>query len=716
MNDNFIEGVQDKTARGLRAILTAQANVRLYVAIPVILCELVLMHAAPAGIPGWFAALAGSYCIYALTPYLLIRGGSHASLLRLLIASAVFDPVVLTVWIALTNEYGSLIAGFYLFTMLGFGFRTGRPLMHLCQIASIIGFAAVLICSPYWQQHSVFWIALLVPMIVVPMYAGILIKSLRASRERAELESRGKSELLAKVSHELRTPLTGIVAATELLAIESSNNSAVARRAETILTLSDGLLCEINDLLDEAKYAAATLALEHVPVDLNHEFDTLRNTFEPLAAKKNLAFRATIDPAINGFVSTDPHHLARIMTNLAGNAIKFTEAGSVTLAINLLEQTVIDYRLRFSVADTGIGIPDSFLAKMFEPFAQVEQGTQRRYGGTGLGLALSKKIVEQLGGELRFERAGAKGSRFWFDLTLARTVAPASETHAKPQAEIVSPKRILLVEDNATNLLLTQELLKIDQHQVTLCDSGIGALELLAKHDFDLILLDYNLGDMDGVRLLQTYRFGQPRPAPALFITADATAQTATRLIEAGSAGILYKPVKLAAIRNALAQIHYPATGTAPSASARPAAAEAGRTERPTLKVVPISPLDHKVLDELRNVSTQHGFLPMLLSHADDDITRCSQQLVEALSDKTYAAIPNIAHALKGVCANIGAIRLATLASTLMNLSSDELDSSRERLGIDIRESSQATLLALRKVVAETGQASARLPGLLHLD
>src|SRR5262249_16304004 len=143
-----------------------------------------------------------------------------------------------------------------------------------------------------------------------------------------------------------------------------------------------------------------------------------------------------------------------------------------------------------------------------EPFAQVDQGPNRRYGGTGLGLALSKKIIDAMGGDLQFESMLGSGSRFWFELDLRRA-APGTETLPEDTAAIVPGKRILVADDNGSNLMLLKEMLGIDQHEVTTCSSGAAALEVLTKQDFDLLLLDYNLGDMDGVRVLQTYRFGR---------------------------------------------------------------------------------------------------------------------------------------------------------------------------------------------------------------
>jgi len=710
---NLVEGAHDKTEFGLRAILLAQAKVRLSFALTVIVSDLLVFFFTLDGVPAWFFGLAICYCIYVALPFRLIRrDGAYSTPNALLIATAVLDPLMLSIWIALTGEYGSLLAGFYLFTTLGFGFRTGRPLMHLCQLASIAGFSFALLINPYWQQHPAVWTALLIPIVVVPIYAGTLIKTLREAREHAEGQSRAKSDLLAKVSHELRTPLTGIVASAELLSVETSDAS-VARRTKTILTLSDNLLCEINDLLDEAKFDAKTVALSYAPVDLNQQITQLRTTFETMAARKGLTFRADMDPAVTDLVEIDTHHLDRILLNLASNAMKFTEHGSVRLAVDLLEQTGSDYRLRFSVTDTGIGIPESFREKMFEPFSQVDQGIGRRYGGTGLGLALSRKIIDLMGGDLRFESALGSGSRFWFELTLRRAEAAAAKSE-EATAAIVCGKRILVADDNESNLMLLKELLEVDQHEVETCVSGMAALEMLAKQNFDLLLLDYNLGDMDGVRVLQTYRFGRLNPIPALFLTADATVRTANRLREVGGAGVLYKPINLVGIRDALARLVLPANAVAtPGTDGAPADI---KPARPALTVVPANPLDDNVIDALKKINARPDFLPQLLTQAESDISRCCQLLLDALASRDYASIGTAAHALKGVSANVGAMRLVTLANALMNMSSDEIAPSRDRLAADIRESSRAVGTALAKMIGAPRDTSIDDAGSLHFD
>ena len=723
----FMDGISDDSDTSLRAILVTQAKVRLLFAVPVVAIDIILFLWMADGVSTLSSGLAVVCCVYAITPYLIIPRSSGNTLKWALIATAILDPWVLSIWIILTGNYGSLIAGFYLFTMVGFGFRTGRRLMHLCQAAAIVGFGAVFAFDPLWQKMPIIWLTLAMPMVVVPMYAGKLMAVLREARASAEearalaeQESRAKSDLLAKVSHELRTPLTGIVATAELLANEYASDSPAAYRAETILALSESLLNEINDLLDQSKFDAKHAVLNPKPLDLTTRMTQLCRTFETMAHQKGLSFRLELDGQIADAVEIDAHLLDRVCLNLVGNAIKFTDQGSVRVGVELLHKSDAQYRLLFSIADTGIGIPESFRGNIFQAFEQVEQGTERRFAGTGLGLALSKRVVEVMGGVLQYSSILGQGSRFWFELNVPRVAAKAGRRDQEIEAVLVSPRRILIADDNATNLMLIKELLEIDGHLVTTCSSGIEALEFLNKQAFDLLLLDYNLGDMDGVRVLQTYRFGRTHTAPTIFLTADATPQTAARLYEAGSAAILYKPVNLTALRNALMDLddNFDDESDSCRMEAEFTASQAtSRATRPALSVVPVYALDAATLNELRAMSTRPEFLPALLKSAEHDICRSCQLLMESLAGKSYVPIRDTAHALKGVCINVGAMRLAAVASNLMVVSGDELERSTERLSADVRDALQITILALQKAAgADASTTSTGNTRSLHVD
>ena len=708
MIEDIVEGAPDRSEPALRAILGAQAKVRIGIAIPVVIVETGLYLASPENVAARILLLTACYCLYVLIVQLLLRHRTSLRARELLVATAVLDPLALSAWLAVTGEYGSLIVGFYLFTILGFGFRTGRALMYLCQLTAIAGFLLVFFSVPYWQTHPTLFAALLLPLVVVPVYSGGLLKSLRTAREHAEQESKAKSELLAMVSHELRTPLTGIVSATELIAAEPGR-AEVARLSGTILALSNELLHEINDLLDEAKFGARATRLENRPTDLARELGRVRDALETTTQTKGIGFKVVLDPRISNWVQTDAHHLTRVFLNLAGNAVKFTDSGQVEVRIDLLEASTSHYRLCCSVTDTGIGIAPSFHAQLFEPFMQVDQGSARRYGGTGLGLALSRQIVEMLGGVLKVESAPGKGSRFWFEVSLLRCAAllpVAAETADAPAPNPCSPRRILVAEDHETNLLLLRELLEMDGHAVTTCSSGMQALDMLVEQEFDLLLLDYNLGDMDGVRVLQTWQLGSTKRLPTLFLTADITQLTAARLRDSGGNGVLYKPISLAKLRQAIAQLDA-AIGT-PSTDPElapqvPPAQPASRAVRPALAAVSSNPLDAEVIEELKSVSQRAGFFPALLHEASVDMQRCGEQIRLALTMHDHASVRDGAHALKGVSGNVGALRCLALANRLMLASRAELEESAERLSVDLGDALQITVSALQREIAAAG-------------
>ena len=708
MITDIVEGIADKSESALRHILKAQATLRILVAVPAIIVETILYLGSPASVAARLVVLSILYCVYILALRVLVHFPQIVSSRALLVATAVLDPLALTAWLVVTGEYGGLIVGFYLFTILGFGFRTGRPLMYLCQLTAVAGFLLVCLGVPYWQEHLTTFLALLIPLLVVPMYAGMLIKSLRESRELAERESKAKSELLAKVSHELRTPLAGIISATELMAGEATQE-VVRRRADTILSLSGKLLREINDLLDEAKLDAGATRLELAPVDIKAQVDLVHAALAEIAVKKGIDFQIRVDPAIVDRVQTDAHHLGRVLLNLSGNAVKFTDQGHVRLTVDLVRMEESRYVLRFGVSDTGIGIPDAFKDRMFQPFSQ-GQGTHQKYGGTGLGLVIARQIVELMGGVLRFESEIGRGSLFWFEVSMGRCLAIAGvdATDALHDGSISTPKRILVAEDNETNLILLRELLEIDGHVVTTCSSGTEALEILAEHNFDLILLDYNLGDMDGVRVLQTWHFGHARTTPALFLTADTTQQTAQRISECtNGSSVLYKPVTLLKLRKALSAIEACAPGVAEKAEiSQEIMYSAARQAKPALTSVAVTALDAEIIAELKTVSHRAEFFPSLLREAEHDMVRCVQHILEALEKRQHGAVRDAAHALKGVSGSVGAVRVYALASSLMATPGDDLDRSAERWAADVSEALRITIAALRREIEAAGNAA----------
>ncbi|MGN6112312.1 MAG: ATP-binding protein, partial [Luteimonas sp.] len=618
----------------------AQATLRLKFGLFVLLVMLAAMtYWGPARPDSghWEIGVFGlAYLGYNFTAWYLAHRSRAIAPNVLIAATAVLDPLMLSALLMIVGRASILFVGFYLFTILGFGFRVGRRAMHLCQAISIAGFGLVAWMSPAWRENPLFELSHLVLLTVVPLYAGVLIRKLQDARDAAERASLAKSQLLAKVSHELRTPLTGIVSTASLIEAQSPDAPSAAR-AHSIIDLALGLDVEIKQLLDLSRIEFGRDSAEKIAFDLRQVTNHLSRTLAPIAAAKGIELLVEVDPAISGDVMGDAHALNSVLMNLAGNAVKFTESGSVMVEVALLGEDGDVSRLGFSVRDTGIGIPPELQKKIFEPFFQVETGPVRKYGGTGLGTSIALAHVRRMGGELQLESEPGLGSRFWFELRMPRAAAAPAPAPEAP-ARIVRGKRILVADDNRTNLQLIREMLERDAHRVEAVESGQDALRALAAGDFDVVFLDFNMHDLDGASVYETWRMGVLRPAPTFFVTADTTALTATQLKSLGAAGIIYKPVTFDKLRSALAGL-FPADAVAVASPAR---------VTPHLRPVPIEYLDPAAIETLREVRDTPEFLHRMISDGIADIERIDRMLGEALLACDLPATHRHAHALRG--------------------------------------------------------------------
>jgi two-component system sensor histidine kinase RpfC len=678
-----------------------QAKVRIVVGFPVLLLGVIAIGygGVPYGTHGVLAVatiaiLHAAYMSAALFFAARIRQNSNTR--YLVIATAVLDPLMLSGWLTMMSEFGALFVCFYLFTILGFGFRIGRKAMWTCQITSLIGFAIILATVPVWHQHQVFGLSLFAVLLVVPLYATTLIKTLRDAQAQAEFESQAKSQLLAKVSHELRTPLSGIVASAQLISAEAPDTH-IAKRADIILRLSNDLLLEINDLLDSAKFEAKALILEPALFDLASVAEQVRVTFASAAAAKGINFNVTIDPRIESMVQCDAHQLSRALKNLVSNAVKFTDQGRVEVTLKLLKSDGDCYRIRFSVRDTGIGIPSEIQGKIFDPFFQSSAGTTRQYGGTGLGMSLAKEVVTLMGSQIIVQSEPGTGSLFYFDIDLP-VVIKLPQTSSKPLPILpIFDKHVLVADDNATNLMLIKELLERDRHFVSVATNGKEALDLLGSQNFDVIFMDYNMRDVDGGQVLQIYRFGNPRATAVFFLTADTTAATTTELLNIGAAGVLYKPVTHDDLRQAIMLICGSGCSPAPTTSPSPTVKRAPAP----LQYIPPQYLDLSVIEDLQSFSQRPEFFTQVLNSATIDLERNCTRLLDSLAAENVQNIHDSAHALSGLSESVGAVRLALLARKFMAIDRWELKAKKEHWKSEIAEATIQSVNCLRDILSE---------------
>ncbi|MFT3762487.1 MAG: ATP-binding protein [Pseudoxanthomonas sp.] len=683
----------------LRNSVIAQANMRLKVGLPLALACIGVYFFGPTETNAHNLTIFGIlllYFGYAFLTWHFSRRPGPLGHWDLAIVTALLDPLILSIWMYVSGTSSVVFVGFYLFTILGFGLRIGAVPMHLCQAMSLVGFTAVLLSSPAWRERPLFALSHLVLLVAVPLYAATLIRKLQKSKALAESESHAKSQLLAKVSHELRTPLTGIVSSAQLIEMESREAQAVSR-AGSILHLAGSLDAEIRQLLDLSKLSAGADITATSSFSLAYAAEHVLRTMQPIAAGKKLGVSLEFDERITRPVHGHFQDLVSVLVNLAGNAIKFTPAGSVRLQVRLLDETADAYRVWFGVADTGIGIAPEHLDKVFEPFFQVETGANRKSGGTGLGASIARELVRKMGGELKVDSTPGKGSVFWFELPLAIDQVVARQADQAPQRPqpVVTGKRILVADDNAVNLNLIREMLARDGHRVTAAANGQEAMLKLASEDFDVLFLDFNMQDIDGATVYKTYSFSRIDAAPTFFITADTTSITTRSLEGLGVAGVLYKPITFEKLRGALAKLF--ADEAIPAIVADPVAARpqrgAGR-----LNPVPVEYIDERAIDSLREIKDSPDFLRRMVSDGMADIEALHVQLAAAIVRLDPTAVHRQAHAMKGVALSVGAVRLGALADRLMTVTHDALRGDPARWKSDLDETARHSLDALERL------------------
>lgn len=633
-------------------------------------------------------------------------------------------------WVGMLTDYATLatlmllkpaeLSPLYviiLWVTIGNGMRYGRTYLFWASSLASVAFLAVIVFSEFWRQQLFLAGGLLLGLVAVPLYLSSLLHDLHRVTAEAKRANEAKSRFLASMSHEFRSPLNGLIGMAELLR-NTKLNADQRECVEVIHTSAHTLLFLVDDVLDISAIEAGKAKRKDADFELQEVLKRVQQMLQAQAEAKSLKLSVTSDERVPGGLHGDGGYLTQILLNLTHNAIKFTSVGSVSLHVSLLEQGEHNARLRFSVRDTGIGIPDEHKHRIFQAFEQVDTGPSRRFDGTGLGTTIAQTLARLMGGELGLADNPGGGSHFWADIPFGTHVLEQEATAAQSGGKVVSfddpfvrhrarirGLRILVADDQHANRRVLVRILEKAGHEVRTASNGDEALDHLEAGGIDLAILDMHMPQLSGIDVIKHLRYMQAGTArtPVIVLSADATPQASEQARAVGAKAFLTKPVAVPRLLETIAE--------AVKAQAEPQDAKAvGDLVQPAAQ-------RSELLEELAEMGLGEEFLASFVDQCLKDSASCMVRLGESGRRGDWGQFRDDAHALKGISQNLGAWVIAERCQQIMAASDEFLarDQARlvEELGTQLHVTMQQSKREVERILrshpgADSGRGGSR--------